>query len=66
MIFRGVPLPSIVFILPVRTLDILFGGGGGGGCGDRVLCFCVLFIVVLVLVVCCLFSVSRILVVFCF
>ena len=28
--FRGVPLPSIVFILPVRTLDILFGGGGGG------------------------------------
>ena len=30
MIFRGVPLPSIVFILPVRTLDILFGGGGGG------------------------------------
>ena len=37
MIFRGVPLPSIVFLLPVRTLDILFGGGGG--CGDRVLCF---------------------------
>ena len=68
MIFRGVPLPSIVFILPVRTLDILFwgGGGGGGGCGDRVLCFCVLFIVVLVLVVCSLFSVFRILVVFCF
>ena len=69
MIFRGVPLPSIVFLLPVRTLDILFGGGGGGeggGCGDRVLCFCVLFIVVLVLVVCCLFSVFRILVVFCF
>ena len=31
MIFRGVPLPSIVFLLPVRTLDILFGGGGGGG-----------------------------------
>ena len=58
MIFRGVPLPSIVFILPVRTLDILFGGGGGGGgggCGDRVLCFCVLFIVVLVLVVCSFF-----------
>ena len=52
MIFRGVPLPSIVFILPVRTLDILFGGGG---CGDRVLCFCVLFIVVLVLVVCSFF-----------
>ena len=37
MIFRGVPLPSIVFILPVRTLDILFGGGGGGGGGDVVI-----------------------------
>ena len=49
MIIRGVPLPSIVFILPVWTLDILFGGGGGG-CGDRVSCSCVLFIVVLVLV----------------
>ena len=36
MIFRGVPLPSIVFLLPVRTLDILFGGGGGGG-GDVVI-----------------------------
>ena len=35
----------------MRTLDILFGGG----CGDRVLCFCVLFIVVLVLVVCSFF-----------
>ena len=69
MILRGVPLPSIVSILPVRTLDILFGGGGGGGgggCGDRVPCFCVLFIVVLVLVVCSIFSVFRILVVFCF
>ena len=33
------------------TLDILFGGGG---CGARVLylCFCVLFIAVLVLAVC--------------
>ena len=42
MIFRGVPFP-LCFILPVGTLDILFGGGGGGGgggCGDRVLCFC--------------------------
>ena len=64
MIIRGVPLPSIVFILLVRTLDIFFGGGGG--CGDRVPCFCVLFIVVLVLVVCSIFSVFRILVVFCF
>ena len=41
MIFRGVPLPSIVFFLSVRTLDILFGGGGGGGdvvIGYYVLC----------------------------
>ena len=67
MIIRGVPFLSIVFILPVRTLDIWFGGGGGGGgCGDRVSCFCVLFIVVLVLVVCSIFRVFRILVVFCF
>ena len=45
-----------------------WGGGGGGGCGDRVPCFflCVLFIVDLVLVVCSIFSVFRILVVFCF
>ena len=53
MIIRGVPLPSIVFILPVWTLDILFGGG------DVVIgyhVFCVLFIVVLVLVVCSIFS----------
>ena len=41
---QGSPLPSIVFILPVWTLDILFGGGGGGECGDRVSCFCVFFI----------------------
>ena len=64
MIIRGVPFHSIVFILPVTTLDILFVGGGG--CGDRVSCFCVLFIVVFVLVVCSIFSVFRILVVFCF
>ena len=57
MIFRGVPLPSIVFILPVRTLDILFGGGGDVVIGYYV--FCVLFIVVFVLVVCSLFSVFR-------
>ena len=62
MIIRGVPLPSIVFILPVGTLDILFGGGGGVGCGDRVSCVCVLFIVVLVLVGGSIFSVFRILV----
>ena len=37
MIFRGVPLPSIVFILQVRPLDILFWGGGGGGGGDAVI-----------------------------
>ena len=36
MIFRGVPFPSMFFILPVGTLDILFGGGGGGGGGDVV------------------------------
>ena len=67
MIIRGVPLPSTIFILPVWTLDILFeGGGGGGGCGDRVSCFCVLFIVVLVLVGGSIFSVFRILVVFVF
>ena len=61
MIIRGVPLPSIVFILPVWTLDILFGGGGG----DVVIgyhVFCVLFIVVLVLVGGSIFSVFRILV----
>ena len=62
MIIRGVPLPYIIFLLPVRTLDILFGGGG-----DVVMFFfCVLFIVVLVLVVCSIFSLFRILVVFCF
>ena len=70
---QGSPLPLYCFYLAsedtgyfvweVRTLDILFGRGGYG---DRVLCFCVLFIVVLVLVVCSIFSVFRILVVFCF
>ena len=43
MIFRGVPLPSIFFFLPVGTLDLLFGGGGGGGgtfcLGTLFLCF---------------------------
>ena len=73
MIFRGVPLPSIFFFLPVRTLDLLFGGGGGGG-GEyfvRRLCFfCFVYrcfgFVVLVLVVYSIFSLFRILVVFCF
>ena len=47
------------------TLDILFGGGGGGGggCGDRVFVF---FIDVLFLVVCSVFILFRILVVFRF
>ena len=33
MITRGVPFPSTVCLLPVGTLNILFGGGGGGGGG---------------------------------
>ena len=55
------------------TLDLLFGGGGGGGggifCSETMfLCFvyrCFGF-VVLVLVVYSIFSLFRILVVFCF
>ena len=42
MITRGVPFTSTVYLLPVGTLDILFGGGGGGG-GDRVLFCLVMF-----------------------
>ena len=42
MITRGVPFNSIVYFLPVWTLDILFGGGGGG-CGDRVMFCLVMF-----------------------
>ena len=43
MILRGVPLPSIVSLLPVRTLDILFGGGGGVVViGYHVFVFCLL------------------------
>ena len=54
----------------MRTLDILFGGGGGGifCSGTLFLCFvyrCLGF-VVLVLVVYSIFSLFRILVVFCF
>ena len=42
MITRGVPFTSTVYLLPVGTLDILFGGGGGVG-GDRVLFSLVMF-----------------------
>ena len=38
MIYRGVPYPLVFLLLPVGTLDLLFGG--------RVLCF-VLFLAVL-------------------
>ena len=40
MITRGVPFTSTVYLLPVGTLDILFGGGGGGGGGGVVIGFC--------------------------
>ena len=45
MITRGVPFTSTTCLLPVGTLDILFGGGGGGGGvgGDRVLFCLVMF-----------------------
>ena len=41
MITRGVPFTSTVYLSPVGTLDILFGGGGVGG--DRVLFSLVMF-----------------------
>ena len=56
------------------TLDLLFGGGGGGG-GGGIFCSETMFLcfvyrcfgfVVLVLVVYSIFSLFRILVVFCF
>ena len=57
------------FFLPVGTPDLLFGGGGGIFCSETMfLCFvyrCFGF-VVLVLVVYSIFSLFRILVVFCF
>ena len=62
MIIKGVPLPYIVSILPMRTLDILFGGDVV--IGYHVFVFCLWLF--LVLVVCSIFSVFRILVVFCF
>ena len=42
---QGSPFTSTVCLLPVGTLDILFGGGGGGGGvgGDRVLFSLVMF-----------------------
>ena len=65
---QGSPLTLYCFYLTSEDTGYFVwgGGGGGGGCGDRVPCFCVLFIVVLVLVVCSIFSVFRLLVVFCF
>ena len=68
MMFRGVPLPSV--FLSYQWGHWIFCLGGGGYF-DRVLCFYVLFIAVLVslfwvLVVCSIFSLFRILVVFCF
>ena len=52
MIYRGVP-SLYVFILPVGTLDLLFGGGGGGGWGYFVMfCFHVLVLVVYSIVNC--------------
>ena len=65
---QGSSLTLYVFVfLPVGTLNLSFGGGGGGGeYFVRRLCFYVLFIVVLVLVVYSIFSLFRILVMFCF
>ena len=54
MIYRGVP-SLYVFILPVGTLDLLFGGGGGGGGGGGyfvMFCFHVLVLVVYRIVNC--------------
>ena len=57
MIFRGVPLPSMFFSLPVGTLDLLFGGGGGGiFCAESIFFLCFIYryfgFAVLVLEVC--------------
>ena len=57
------------FLTSGDTGSFVWGGGGGGGGGEyfvRRLCFYVLFIVVLVLVVYSIFSLFRILVMFCF
>ena len=73
MIFRGVPLPSMFLSYQWGHWIFCFGGGGGGGggifcSGTLFLCFvyrCFGF-VVSVLVVYSIFSLFRILVVFCF
>ena len=71
MIFRGVPLPSMFLSYQWGHWIFCLGGGGGGGIfclGTLFLCFvyrCFGF-VVLVLVVYSIFSLFRILFVFCF
>ena len=66
---QGSSLTLYIFILPVGTLDLLFGGGGNILFGYSVFMFCLsLFLVSLfwVLVVYSIFSLFRILFVFCF
>ena len=73
MIFRGVPLPSMFLSYQWGHWIFCLGGGGGGGggifcSGTLFLCFVSLCFgfVVLVLVVYSIFSLFRILFVFCF
>ena len=69
---QGSSLTLYVFISPVGTLDILFGGGGGGGgnilFGFSVFMFCLslFWFRCFGLVVYSIFSLFRILFVFCF